>query len=97
MSSTSILLTWDISSAPKGMENATIIAYQVIYQPLETFGGAIGPQSVNVTEQELALTELQEAVNYTITVHAFTDAGEAVRMTQLMLQTREDGMAINDC
>ena len=91
MSSTSILLTWDIDSTSKDMQNVTITMYKVMYQPLETFGGAIEPRSVNVTEQELTLMELHEAVNYTITVQAFTGIGEAVRMTQLTLQTREDG------
>ena len=40
-------------------QNGVITMYQVLYQPLETFGGAIGPLTVNVTELTADLTDLE--------------------------------------
>ena len=50
--------------------------YQVLYEPLETFNGVIGPQTVNVTgQQETILKNLEESVNYSISARAYTSAG----------------------
>ena len=73
VSSTEIMVTWDM--VPPIDQNGVITMYQVLYQPLETFGGAIGPETVNVTKLMATLTGLQEYVNYTISVRAYTSVG----------------------
>ena len=72
-------------------QNGVIIMYQVLYQPLETFGGAIGPLTVNVTELTADLTDLEEYVNYTISVRAYTSAGEGPYSDGITVITLEDG------
>ena len=68
-------MTSDI--VPEIDQNGVITMYEVLYVPLETFGGAIVPLSVNVTEpmRMTTLTDLQEYVNYTISVQAYTNVG----------------------
>ena len=72
-------------------QNGVITMYQVLYQPLETFGGAIGPLTVNVTELTADLTDLDEYVNYTISVRAYTSAGEGPYSDGVTVITLEDG------
>ena len=71
-------------------QNGVITMYQVLYQPLETFGGAIGPLTVNVTELTADLTDLEEYVNYTISVRAYTSAGEGPYSDGVVELTFED-------
>ena len=72
-------------------QNGVIIMYQVVYQPMETFGGAIGPLTVNVTQLTADLTDLEEYVNYTISVRAYTSAGEGPYSDGVTVITLEDG------
>ena len=72
-------------------QNGVITMYQVLYQPLETFGGAIGPLTVNVTELTVDLTDLEEYVNYTISVRAYTSAGEGPYSDGVTVITLEAG------
>ena len=72
-------------------QNGVITMYQVLYQPLETFGGAIGPLTVNVTELTADLTDLEEYVNYTISVRAYTSAGEGPYSDGVIVITLEGG------
>ena len=71
-------------------QNGVISMYQVLYQPLETFGGAIGPLTVNVTELTADLTDLEEYVNYTFSVRAYTSAGEGPYSDGVVELTDED-------
>ena len=71
-------------------QNGVITMYQVLYQPLETFGGAIGPLTVNVTELTADLTDLEEYINYTISVRAYTSAGEGPYSDGVIVLTNED-------
>ena len=43
-------------------QNGIVIMYEVLYQPLETFDGAILTQTMNVTERSANLTNLEEFV-----------------------------------
>ena len=72
-SATSITVMWE--EVPVVYQNGVITVYEVLYVPLETFDGAIGSLSVNVTERMTNLTDLQEYVNYTISVRAYTSVG----------------------
>ena len=65
--------------------------YEVLYVPLETFSGAIGPLSVNVTERITFLTDLQEYVNYTILVQAYTGEGPYCNSEPVTRETFQDG------
>ena len=59
-------------------QNGVITMYEVLYQPQETFNGAIGDLTVNVSAPAMSvvLMDLQEYVNYTIFVRAYTSVGE---------------------
>ena len=91
-SSTTIIVTWD--SIPPIDQNGIITMYEVLYQPLETFGGAIGPMTRNVsgTEMSVVLMDLQEFVSYNITVRAYTSVGEGPYSTEISVATLQDGM-----
>ena len=67
--------------------DGVITMYQVLYQPLETLSGAIGPLSMNVTELTADLTEY---VNYTISVRVYTSAGEGPYSDGVIELTDED-------
>ena len=85
----SINVNWDM--VPPRDKNGVITIYQVLYQPLETFGGAIGPLTVNVTELTADMTDLEEYVHYTISVRAYTSAGEGPYSDGVVVITLEDG------
>ena len=92
LSSTTIEVTWGI--VPPIDQNGIITMYEVLYQPLETFGGAIGPMTRNVsgTEMSVVLMDLQEFVSYNITVRAYTSVGEGPYSTEISVATLQDGM-----
>ena len=91
VSSTEIMVTWDI--VPPIHQNGIITMYEVLYQPLETFSGAIGPLTVNVsgTEMSVVLMDLEEFVYYNISVRAYTSVGEGPYSIAVTTQTFEDG------
>ena len=72
-SSTSIVVMWN--EVPFIDQNGIITMYEVIYIPLENFGGAIGKNKTTVTELSVLLVDLHEFVNYTISVRAYTSMG----------------------
>ena len=82
------MVTWDM--VPPIDQNGVITMYEVLYTPLETFGGAIGPRTVNVTERTASLTELEEYVNYTISIRAYTSIGESPYSSETVALTSED-------
>ena len=88
-SSTTILVTWDM--IPHIDQNGVITTYQVLYQPLQTFNGAIRQQSVNVTGLAANLTDLEEFVNYSIAVRAYTSVGGGPYSEPITERTDEDG------
>ena len=88
-SSTSILVTWDM--VPPMDQNGVITMYQVLYTPLQTFRGAIGTESMTVTEQMATLTGLQEYVEYNISVRAYTSVGAGPYSDGVVVRTSEDG------
>ena len=82
-------MTWDI--VPEIDQNGVITVYEVLYVPLETFDGAIGPLSVNVTQRMTTLTDLQEYVNYTISVRAYTSVGAGPYSNGIIQITNQAG------
>jgi len=70
--------------------------YEVLYRPLETFDGEIGQLTVNETlngtELETTLINLQEFVNYNISVRAYTSVGAGPYSEEVEEMTDEAGM-----
>ena len=95
-SSTTIIVTWDI--IPPIDQNGVITMYEVFYEPLETFGGVIQTQTRNVsgTEMSVVLMNLEEFVNYSISVRAYTSVGEGPYSDEIREKTNTDGILIFD-
>ena len=91
LSSTEMNVTWDM--VPAIDQNGIITMYEVQYAPLETFDDAIEPLTMNVSGSELAavLTDLQEFVNYNISVRAYTSVGAGTNSIIITKMTDEDG------
>ena len=88
LSSTSINVTW--GEIPPIRRNGIITAYEVLYEPLETFGGLIGSESVNTTNMYFVLFGLQEYVDYNISVRAYTEVGPGPYSQGITNQTFQD-------
>ena len=89
LSSDQILVNWDIVQLID--QNGVITAYQVLYQPLQTFIGAIRQLTLNVTGLAANLTDLEEFVNYSIAVRAYTSVGGGPYSEHITERTYEDG------
>ena len=74
-SPTSINVMWNI--VPPIDQNGVITMYEIQYIPLNDFGGQISGNVSNVSGSGLNITllHLQEYVNYSISVHAYTSEG----------------------
>ena len=72
-SSTTIRVLWE--EVPAIDRNGEITEYEVQYEPLETFGDQIATSTVNTSMLSILLTDLQEFVDYNISVGAYTSAG----------------------
>ena len=83
------MVTWEM--VPPIDQNGVITMYEVLYEPLETFGGAIGPLSSPSTAMSLLLTGLEKFVNYNISVRAYTSVGAGPYSEDLTEMTSEDG------
>ena len=89
ISPTQVNVTW--GEVPPADQNGMIIAYEVEYIPLEDFDGAIGKNTTNVSVLLVTLMRLQEYVNYTISVRAYTNAGAGPYSDPVIVLTNEDG------
>ena len=83
------MVTWDMVSPID--QNGVITMYEVLYEPQETFGGAIGPLTSTSTAMSLLLTSLEEFVNYNISVRAYTSVGAGPYSEDITEMTSEDG------
>ena len=65
-----------------------------MYDPLETFGGQLAART-NMTDTnstfEILIENLQEYVQYNITVRAYTQVGEGPFSPNITFRTREAG------
>ncbi len=71
-------------------QNGIITMYEVLYQPLETFDGNIMTQTMNVTERSADLTDLEEFVDYNISVRAYTSERAGPYSEEMTVMTPED-------
>ena len=92
-SSTTIAVMWD-EVLPID-QNGVITMYEVMYIPQKDFGGAIGPVTTIILAQSTVLLNLQEFVNYSISVRAYTSIGEGPYSTPIFVLTLEDGEYIS--
>ena len=92
LSSTLIRVAWD--EIPPIDRNGIITLYEVLYVPLEIFGGLISAEMVNTTDLSYDLVGLQEYVNYNISVRAYTRVGSGPYSAPITNQTLEDSKLI---
>ena len=90
VSPTSIMVTWDMVSPLD--QNGVITMYEVLYIPKEIFDVVLDPRTMNVSTTSALLDDLQEFVNYTISVRAYTNAGEGPYSGGVSVITTEDGI-----
>ena len=95
-SSTFIDVMW--YEVPPTDQNGVIIAYEIPYTPLELYTGVIGINSTNVSGSYLSvsLVGLQENVNYSIQVRAYTIKGPGPYSNCVIQLTRENSKLINN-
>ena len=95
-SSTYIDVMW--YEVPPIDQNGVIIAYEITYTPLENFTGLIGINSTNVSGSYLSvsLVGLQEFVNYSIQVRAYTIVGPGLYSNRVIQITLDDRKFINN-
>ena len=86
-------MSW--SEVPAIDRNGIITQYEVLYVPLETFGGQIVSRNcrVNGSIFELFLQDLQEYIQYNITVRSYTVAGDGPFSPTITVRTPEAGKA----
>ena len=90
LSSVSISVTWD-EVLPID-QNGIITEYEVLYKPLETFGGLLGPLSMNTTDLVVDFVDLMPFVSYNISVRAYTSVGPGPYSEPIANRTLEEGM-----
>ena len=88
-SSTAILVTWE--EVPDLDQNGIITTYEVLYNPMETFDGELIPQTLNTTDIFTYLSELEQDVDYNISVRAYTSIGPGPYSEEISATTLEDG------
>ena len=90
-SSTEILVTWE-EVLPID-QNGIITNYEVRYEPLQ-FMESLDTMFVNTTDMVVNLTNLQEYVEYNISVRAYTSVGFGPFSTEITERTFEDGRCL---
>ena len=81
------------SEVPAIDRNGIITQYEVVYEPLETFGGQLVTRT-NITDNstfEILLENLQEYVQYNIRVRAYTQVGDGPFSSTITIRTSQAG------
>ena len=94
LSSTEIEVTWE--EVPAINRNGIIIMYEVQYEPLETFDDQLSIEAVNTSGPVLMLnlTDLEEYIEYNISVRAYTSTGSGSYSDPVTVRTLEDSRLI---
>ncbi len=76
--------------------NGVIVAYEVLYVPLNQFNGILvqGVVSVSASNRSTVLRGLEEYVQYNITVRARTSVGPGPHSTPITERTLQDGKVV---
>ena len=89
LSSTSITVSWD--EIPLFDRNGIIVTYEVVYVPFNTFDGQLVQGARNTSELFITLNDLEEYLDYNITVRGYTSAGPSPSSDVITEMTPEDG------
>lgn len=89
VSSTQLLIEW--GEIPSIDQNGVITQYQVLYEPLNTYGGLINNDSVLVNGLSTVLIELEEDTAYNVSVRAYTSVGPGPYSEPVTNSTLMDG------
>ena len=92
LSSTEIAVSWE--EVPAISQNGEIITYEVQYEPLTLFDGQLSTDTVNITDISIlftVLTDLEEYVEYNISVRAYTSTGPGPYSVDISERTDTDG------
>ena len=92
MSSTEIVVTWD--EIPGLDQNGVIIDYEVQIEQLD-FPADIFVDPLNTTSLSINVTDLEEYVNYNISVRAYTSVGPGPYSDPVTERTLEDGRSLH--
>ena len=95
LSSTEIQVLWE--EVPAINRSGLIITYEVEYVPLQTFNGQISTNYTSTSQLNITLTGLQEYVEYSISVRAYTSVGPGPYSDPLTRRTLEDGERLCVC
>lgn len=71
--------------------NGIITEYEVLYEPLETFGGLLSPLSMNTTNLVVDFMGLVPFTNYNISIRAYTSVGPGPYSEPIANRTLEEG------
>ena len=73
-------------------QNGVITTYEVLYAPLETFGGVIQSQAISVpaTQMSVVLSGLEDFVDYFVSIRAYTSVGEGPYSEGMVIRTLEN-------
>ena len=93
-SPTTIAVMWE--EVPPIDQNGVITEYEIMYTPLETFGGKLESNSTIVLEpaRSVNLTGLEEYINYNISVRAYTSVGAGPYSVAVTVLTLQDSKCI---
>lgn len=90
------MVSW--GEVPSSDQNGLIIDYEVLIEPMVTFDDMIMEQRINSTDQfSVNITGLQEFVNYSISVRAYTIVGPGNYSDVIVRMTLEDGESVACC
>ena len=92
VTSTAILVTWD--EVDPEDQNGEIVMYEIKYVPLETCSRSLATKTVAITDTSMlatTLTDLEEYVEYNISVRAYTSVGAGPYSDPVIEKTLEDG------
>ena len=94
-SSTELRVTWN--EVDPIDQNGIITQYEILYEPLNTFGGLIGPNSVTVLHPILihTLTGLEQDIEYNVSIRAYTVVGPGPYSEPVRGGTLQDGKPVN--
>ena len=95
VSSTEIEVSWE--EVPAIDQNGVITMYEVRYTPEPRFQGEIPTNTTNTSIMTITLMDLEEYVNYNISVRAYTSEGPGPYSAGVVERTFEAGESINMC
>ena len=82
-------MSW--TDVPDTDQNGVITMYEVMFEPLMTFGGVLNTTTVSTTNLSMTVSELEEYVEYNISVRAYTNDGAGPYSVGTVVRTSEDG------